>query len=365
MPGIKPPNWARLVLPALLVLAAAAMPAVPAAAKPECIKAQNGADVAAPFNAAAPCLNFMVIDNPEDPNFNQLLGINDTRREIVGYDGGGGGPPDQPNRGYLVVATDHFAPENPAGATQTQVFGIDNETIATTVGFFQDGQGNQFGFVNLKGVFTPVTNPNSGTINGVTINQLLGLSDFSSTGAFAHLAAGFYLDAAGNAQSQIYDITNKVFSAPFFPATTFPGLTQSMATGVNDNGLVCGLWIDNKGVTRGWTGTPSIPSSLTSWNPPNGFAGLSFAGLNNNGIVVGFVTDANGVNTGYVLNTATKQFYIKAAPGSSPNPSLFPAATPIKGTLFNGINNHNDIVGFFSDGKKVNGIYALFQSGVF
>ena len=362
---ISPNGCARLLPSALLAATIAALPAAPAAAKPECIKAQKGAEVAAPFNAAAPCLNFMVIDNPEDPNFNQLLGINNTRREIVGYDGGGGGAPDQPNRGYLVVAADHFAPENPAGATQTQVFGIDNETIPTTVGFFQDGLGNQFGFVNQKGQFTSVKNPNSGTINGLTMNQLLGLSDFSPTGAFAHLGVGFFLDGAGNMQSQIYDITNKIFSVPFFPATTFPGLTQSMATGVNDNGFVCGLWIDNKAVTRGWTGTPGIPATMTSWNPPNGFVGLSFAGLNNHGIVVGFVTDANGVNTGYVLNTATRVFYLKNAPGSSPNASLFPTATPIKGTLFNGINDTNDIVGFFSDGTKVNGMYALFQSGLF
>jgi hypothetical protein len=132
-------------------------------------------------------LDFLTIDNPADPNFNQLLGVNDAL-EIVGYDGDG---TVLPNKGYLVVPVDHFADENFPNSVQTQVVGIDNERILVTVGFWIDGKGNNLGFVNVNGQFTSVVDPHTGTFNGVQTNQLLEIND---NGA----AVGFYNDTKGN-----------------------------------------------------------------------------------------------------------------------------------------------------------------------
>jgi hypothetical protein len=61
----------------------------------------SGADGTAPQS-------FFVLDNPGDPNFNQLLGINDGR-VIVGYFGDG---TIVPNNGYVLVPKNHYAVEN-------------------------------------------------------------------------------------------------------------------------------------------------------------------------------------------------------------------------------------------------------------
>jgi hypothetical protein len=107
---------------------------------------------ATPAKAACPtCYDFLTIDNPADPNFNQLLGVNN-QSIIAGYYGDGTG---KPNQGYVLVPVDHFASENYPGSAQTQVTGINNAKIPVTVGFWNDLNGNMSGFVNING-FTNV-----------------------------------------------------------------------------------------------------------------------------------------------------------------------------------------------------------------
>src|ERR1022692_3840746 len=92
---------------------------------------------------------FRTIDNPGDPNFNQLLGINNAG-VIAGYFGDGSVVP---NNGYTVAPPyTSFAAENFPGSAQTQVVGINN--TGTTVGFWVDGAGNNFGFYKQGSTFT-------------------------------------------------------------------------------------------------------------------------------------------------------------------------------------------------------------------
>jgi hypothetical protein len=51
-----------------------------------------------------------------------------------------------------------------------------------------------------------VNNPNTGTINGVKINQLLGVND-------RNIAVGFYVDTAGATHGYTYGIETNTFSA--------------------------------------------------------------------------------------------------------------------------------------------------------
>ncbi|HXP41556.1 MAG TPA: hypothetical protein VN833_14975, partial [Candidatus Acidoferrales bacterium] len=81
-----------------------------------------------------------VLDNPGDPNFNQLLGINNGR-VIVGYFGDA---TVVANNGYVLVPDNHYSKENftnlPSGdfASQTQAIGINNSQLASIVGFYTD-----------------------------------------------------------------------------------------------------------------------------------------------------------------------------------------------------------------------------------
>jgi hypothetical protein len=327
---------------------AAALLSTPVAAQEMCFN-----ELPAVTKKTQECFSFQTIDNPGDPNFNQLLGINNSF-EIAGYFGDG---TIVANNGYLVIPLDHFAAENPPNSTQTQVFGIDNNFPRTTVGFFQDANGNQFGFVNSKGSFTSVTDPNSGTFNGTETNQLLGLNDQQQ-------AAGFYNDSAGNSHGYVYDIAKGTFTELKLPAGAFPNLVSFQATGINDGGVVSGFWMDQSGTMRGLIAVPPYaPKDLASVNPPSGYTNLVFSGLNANGIVVGFAVDNTGVNHGLVFNGNDGRYTVVNAPGSSPNTT--PSIDNINGTLLNGIDDNNDIVGFFSDGTKLHGMLAQFQSGKF
>src|SRR5580704_13918976 len=104
----------------------------------------------------------LVLDNPGDPNFNQLLGISNGR-VIVGYFG------DSvvvPNNGYVLVPKNHYSKENftnlPSGdfASQTQAIGINNSQLASIVGFYTDHKtGFTHGFLDSNGTQTTLDDP--------------------------------------------------------------------------------------------------------------------------------------------------------------------------------------------------------------
>jgi hypothetical protein len=284
--------------------------------------------------ACSPCYNFTTIDNPNDANFNQLLGIN-RAVEIVGYDGDGSV---QPNKGYLVVPLDHFADENFPQSAQTQVVGINNATTPATVGFWIDGGGNNFGFYNRNGSFVSVADPKTGVANGVQTNQLLGINDH-------HLAAGFYNDANGNSHGYIYDAKNQAFSELTLP---FKKVVSFQATGINNAGVICGFYTNGK-VTKGFIGTLGNFSSVSS----GGIKTLTLLGLNNTGLAVGTFTDNAGVSHGLTYDINKGAFTIVDNPNESAT-----AAFGVTGTTINGINDAGDLVGFYSDGTKVHGFLA-------
>src|SRR5579872_4498820 len=111
--------------------------------------------------------SFTTLNDNADPTFNQLLGINN-HGKIAGYFGSGA--TGHPNKGYTLSSPygqSNYHNENFPGSVQTQVTAIDN--IGNTAGFWVDGNGNNFGFIEWNGVFTSYSDPHTGT---GTINQL-------------------------------------------------------------------------------------------------------------------------------------------------------------------------------------------------
>jgi hypothetical protein len=84
--------------------------------------------------------SFLVLNNPGDPAFNQLLGINEGH-VIVGYFGDG---TVIRNNGYVLVPKNHYSVENftnlpsPNSAFQTQAIGINTRSFPYIVGFSTD-----------------------------------------------------------------------------------------------------------------------------------------------------------------------------------------------------------------------------------
>src|SRR5882724_7573591 len=136
---------------------------------------------------------FQTLNDNADPTFNQLLGIN-KHGTISGYFGSGAVVNGKlhPNNGYVLFppySQKNFRNENFPGSVQTQVVAINN--YGDTAGFWVDGAGNNFGFVQWDGGFTSYRDPLTRKSNGVEVNQLLGLNDQG-------IAAGFYTDSGGN-----------------------------------------------------------------------------------------------------------------------------------------------------------------------
>jgi hypothetical protein len=120
--------------------------------------------------------SFFVLNNPGDPNFNQLLGINNGR-VIVGYFGDG---TVIANNGYVVVPANHYSVENftnlpsPDVASQTQATGINTKRFPDIVGFYTDSAtGFTHGFLDSNGVQSPIDDPAGSPPNVTTPVQSL------------------------------------------------------------------------------------------------------------------------------------------------------------------------------------------------
>ena len=288
---------------------------------------------AAAVLAALPCLaraqsfSFATIDNPADPTFNQLLGINDSG-VIVGYfgiDTAG-----HPNKGYQTESPyTSFTSVNQPGSAQTQITGINNAGIET--GFWSDtnkGSGDaNFGLVREpapsgpKFQFLSVNDPNVSSSPRVT--QVLGINNND-------LSVGFYNDAAGNAHAFSYDVGTATYTEIVIAKVMGLG-----ATGINDGGLVCGFLVNSAGGVGGFVRNAN-GGVVTRFRVP-GSASTQLLGINNAGVAVGFYIDHGGLPHGVYYTPSNGNWL----PVNDPNGTL--------GTVVNGINNKNQLVGFYTD----------------
>lgn len=293
--------------------------------------------------------SFFVLNNPGDPNFNQLLGIND-RQVIVGYFGDG---TIIANNGYVLVPRNHYSVENftnlPSGdfASQTQAIGINTRTFPDIVGFYTDNAtGFTHGFLDSNGVQSPIDDP-AGSPPNVTapVQNLLGINNFDE-------AAGFWTDNDGHEHGFVVQIDIQPPSSSTFieiPPSTFAGAVATQASNITNNNLVCGFWTDANGNNHGFIGFlgQKFSSFKVMINRMTAVSTSPF-GCNDEGEIVGSFTDKAGNVHGFVFLGG--RFFQFDAPGSSQT-----AAFGVMGTLINGVNDRGDIVGFFSDGTHVNG----------
>jgi hypothetical protein len=287
------------------------------------------ASVSVLAGSPAHAYDFKTINNPSDPNFNQLLGINNAG-VIAGYYGDGTAV----TNNWFTVAPPYtsFTPENFLNASQTKVVGINN--TGTTVGFWVDVAGNNFGFYKHGSTFTSVSDP-----GGPTFNQLLGVND-------SNVAAGSYTDSGGASHGYITTLGSNTFTA-----ITPAGGVSVTATDINNAGIVSGFFADAGGVTHGFLDKGGV---FTVLDDPNGNGtNTSAFGLNNVGDVVGSFVDPSGETQGFVYDWLTNSWKTVSDPLASAT-----AAFGVDGTTINGVNDLGQLVGFYSDGTNVNGFLA-------
>jgi hypothetical protein len=295
----------------------------------------------------------IVLDNPGDPNFNQLLGINNAR-VIVGYFGDG---TIVPNNGYVLVPQNHYAVENFTNlesgdfATETQAIGIDNNKFPDIVGFYTDhATGFTHGWVDSDGQQLTIDDPEGSQPNVTTPNQnLLGIND-------SFKAAGFWTDNNGHEHGFVVGIdiekpSNSTFTE--IPPSMFAGAVATQVSDITNKNEICGFWTDTDGNNHGFFG--QLGSTLTTFNvtiKDQVISSTTAFGCNDSGEIVGSYTDSNGNVHGFTYESGKyTQFDAK---GSSQTPAF-----GVQGTFINGVNDSGDIVGFYSDGAKVNGFVRL------
>ncbi|HTZ71220.1 MAG TPA: hypothetical protein VMB71_11270 [Acetobacteraceae bacterium] len=280
--------------------------------------------VLAAASASAQTFQFQTLDNPGDPTFNQLLGINDAGT-IVGYFGSGA--VGHPNIGYQIAApyTSYTKVMQP-GSTQTQATGINNAGLMTNFwaptnlgtgdanfGSVIEPVGANFGFVSAT---DPLT-------NGVpTVDQALGINN-------ENMAAGFWVGAKGNAHGFVYNLTTSTYTE-----IMLPGAKSLSATGINDNNEVCGFFTGKSGATVGFVRN-ATGGVVTHFHVP-GTTNTQLLGINNSGVVVGF----------YQVGNITHGLYYTPSNG---NWLTVDDPNGVQGTVVNGVNNKGQLVGFYTD----------------
>ncbi len=300
--------------------------------------------IASTTAASAQTFSFTTLDNPGDPTFNQLLGINDSGT-IVGYFGSGAAG--HPNIGYQIKAPyTQYTPVMQPGSVQTQATGINNAGTVTdfwsptnlgandqgapqdaNFGAVRELVGKNFGFIDA-------TNPLTGGLPQA--DQALGINN-------NNVVAGFYFDANGNSHGYTYSLSTSAY-API----TVAGSMNVAATGINDNGQVCGFFMTGKGNTLGFVKNAS-GGVVTHFSVPHTNT-TQLLGINNEGVAVGFFADANNIQHGLYYVPATGAWTQVDDPNG------------VGGTVLNGINNKGQLVGFYTDAAgNVHGMLVTVQ----
>ncbi len=264
--------------------------------------------------------SFTEVQYPGD-TFTQLLGINNGL-QIAGYHNF------NTNMGFTLALPNHFTTENYPNSAMTQVVGLNNN--GKTAGFYVDKTaGKTHGFTAQNGVYATVDYP------GSIFNQLLSQNDNRQ-------AAGYYSMSIANTTPDfpyIYDENGGVFEV-----LTIPGAVGgAQATGINNSQQVCGFWIDSKGVNHGFWLNQGNFQSLN-------FPGSSFTqalGINNKGIIVG-VYMQNGNTHGFTFNTLATTNKWQSI--DDPN--------GVGTTVVNGVNDNGDLVGFWGTAPTNTGFVA-------
>jgi hypothetical protein len=279
---------------------------------------------------AKPNYQFTPINNPDDPTFNRLMGINNSD-VIAGYYGNGSSG--HPNQGYLVSEPTEkpaFTPKNYPDSVQTQVTAINSAN--DVAGCFVNPEGIESIFVEWQGSFGSYKDPGTPHVTGSV--RLLGINKQG-------IAVGFYKDASGNSHA----FTLNQAGNTYVPITA-PGGTSTVATGINNGGELVGF-TTSSGMTSSFLQLPN--GNLYSFQFPGG-KDTRAMGMNDKDQIVGSYLDRSGLMHGFVLSEPT-----------GPH-SVWQSINDPKGigsTDVNGINDHGDLVGGYTDSSgNTHGFFA-------
>jgi probable HAF family extracellular repeat protein len=267
---------------------------------------------------------------------------------------------------YTFVVFD--GPGDHAGGTV--VNGLSNNGSVT--GFSMNGNTTVFtNFVrNPDGSFTflninndPMANANGINASGAVVGATNGQSFVLSNGLLTQLPpakpgltasqTAFGINDQGSIVGQFTD--NGTDTAPGFlysngHFTILNPVANAVVTnaqGVNTAGLVTGFYTTDGAHQHGFFYNPSTNTFVLPADPlqPNLFL-TQFLGVNDNGLAVGYWQDNAGSQHGFIYDIASSTYTFMDEPNAATN-------NGIEITQITGINNSNEIAGFFVDANGV------------
>jgi hypothetical protein len=268
---------------------------------------------------------FRTLDNPADPTYNSLTGINNAG-VISGYYGTG--TTGHPSKGYTLAppyTRPSYTTENYPGSTQTKVMAIDN--LGNTVGNFVDKQRRSWGFIEWNSVFARYKQ-----------QPLYGLNDAGNT--IVSLPKGYY-------SYKVYTLnqaTRKLTLIYKFPQY-HDGFTYG--TGLNDAGDAVGI-TSTQGGSFGWAIVGGELYGGWSCHGKFGDYSVSAAAINNNDEIVGLISERTSYDGVVLKNLLTK-----------PTCETVDDPNGIGTTSINGVNDKGALVGTYVDSAgNTNGFLA-------
>src|SRR5579871_5017426 len=173
-----------------------------------------------------------------------------------------------------------------AGSGGTTLAGINNHDWI--VGGYYDLSGQRHGFI-YTGKLTKINPSKCVTINDPNASFLGGAHN---NGTYVHginnhgTIVGYYVDATGKDHGFIYSGNLAHIDESKFKTIDDPkaGVKGTLAYGINDSGVVVGVYFDVNGVMNGFI---EKGGHFKTVNDPNGFLRTSTDGLNNHNEIVG------------------------------------------------------------------------------
>ena len=174
-----------------------------------------------------------------------------------------------------------------------------------------------------------------------TFNQLLGINT-------SGVIAGYFGSGAAGHPNKGY-----VLSPPYtqrnYRNENFPGSAQTQVTGLNNDGVTVGFWVNKKGANFGFYNYRGRFHNVNF--PTNDNASPHFdqlLGVNDHGIAVGFYNDAKGSAHAFTYNINRGTFH-----------RVLPNATSATAAA---INNNGDIAGFYTNSAGTQA-FLLYPNG--
>lgn len=293
---------------------------------PASVSPSGGAGQLSP--ASRLTFTFQTVDDPSSTT-NAVNGINKSA-EIVGTIGTG--VSSNPYQGYTssppYTSFQSIAYKSSQGTVATSLSSNTSDLVVAGYVINPPQLPGIWAFLRINGIWTLLRDRKQGKGNDA-VTELQGLGS-SETGV------GNYTSPTGNTLAVVLNIPREKFNQ-----LNPPGAVNAAATGINSVNDIVG-WESTASSTTGFFLQAGVYHSLAY----SGAATTEALGLNSQDQVVGFYQTSSGVKHGFLLSDP------KGGGGGQVWQSIDEPGG-VNGTVITGINDNDDICGYYIDGSGV------------